>query len=150
MKQNHEIVIEQDVNGNRHWATIKLSDREEGWAEGSRVVTGNWKATSNSYANQLIAFTSSSREYLGFTWIGGAWGGILNIGVHGNRGSHKAGEELLVQNLIVLDNVQRTANGEFKVGGVLGYGVGSLQYNINPHFTAGNISWTLGPYPVPY
>lgn len=143
LRNDHRLMIQQYFNGIDHWTMIKLIDLQEGWNESAKYVTGTWKHTSDSYNNKQIMFTHDHPRHLHFTWIGGAWGGVLNIGSKMGRGSHRADETEIITNYIRLYNIQRMANGEFKVGGVLGSGVGDLRYNANSDFNAGDISWTI-------
>jgi hypothetical protein len=137
-------MISQNVDGEDHWTTIRLMDKTES-ADG-KSVTGTWRHTNQSYNDEEIKFTSDSPEHLYYEWNGGAHGGNLSIGGKMGRASHKAGEDEIFQVLIFLDYVRRLANGSFKVGSVLNEGTGRLTYNVNPHFKAGDITWTATRY----
>lgn len=146
LRNDHRIMIQQNVGGEDHWTTLRLIDESEGWQDGQRFVFGSWKHTRGSYNDQLILLTSINEEHLKFTYVGNAAGGILNLNSHMGRGSHRADETGIVSNWVHLYYVQRSASGEFKVGSVLGSGVGDLGHNANPHFQAGDISWTVVRY----
>ena len=94
----------------------------------------------------ILRFTSDSPEYLYWEWKGGPQGGNFAIGSKMGRASHKAGEDEIFQVLITLDFAKRMANGAFKVGSVLGDGSGRFTYNVNPHFTKGDITGTMVRY----
>lgn len=139
LRNDHAIMIIQ----NDHWTTIRLNDRDE---ESSTVVTGRWKHTSQSHNDEEIKFTSDNPKYLYWEWKGGDPGGILYIGSKMGRASHKAGEEEIFQILITLSGVKRFADGKFKVASSGDEGSGKLKYDVNPHFKAGAITWSVVRY----
>ncbi len=144
LRNDHRIMIEQNVDGETHWTTIRLIDKLE--SKDGKSVTGSWKHTSDSYNDQEIKFTSDNPQYLYWEWNGGPHGGDFSIGSKMGRASHKAGEDEIFQVLITLDFAKRMADGAFKVASVLGNGSGKLKYNVNPHFKAGDITWTVVRY----
>jgi hypothetical protein len=144
LRSDHRIMIEQNVDGENHWTTIRLIDKQE--SKDGSSVTGSWKHTSESYNDEEITFTSAHPQYLYWEWKGGPHGGNFSIGVKMGRASHKAGEDEIFQVLITLDLAKRMANGAFRVGSVLGNGSGRLTYDVNPHFKKGDITWTVVRY----
>ena len=143
LRNDHKIMISQTVDGGPHWATIKLSDKQE--LNYGTMVTGSWKHTSGSHDNSLITFTSDNPQYYYYVWIGGPQGGTLQIGSKMGRASHKAGEDEIFQVLITCVMIRRDANGYFRAGSS-GEGDGLLTYNVNPHFTKGAMRWSVVTY----
>src|ERR1041385_3830431 len=92
LRNDHRIMIQQNVEGSDHWTIIRLNDLNEYWDGATKYVTGTWKHTRESYNDSLIEFTSDNPRHLTFTWIGGPQGGILNIGSTMDRASHRADE----------------------------------------------------------
>ncbi|MEI6706534.1 MAG: hypothetical protein WCK96_05285 [Methylococcales bacterium] len=135
LRDQHLIMITQ----NNNWTTIELKDKLDEWI----VATGSWKHTAESYNDEEIKFTSDNSKYLYWLWNPMR---ILNIGSKMNRASHKAGEEEIFQTFITLFGVERLANGKFRVASSDGVGSGILRYNVNPHFKAGAITWSVERY----
>jgi hypothetical protein len=150
LRQDHRLMISQQVDGADHWTTIRLMDQAETRPSdsdtGDTSVSGNWRPTSDSYNDEEIKFTSDNPQYLYWEWKGNARGGDISIGSKMGRASHKAGEDEYFQVLIKLFYARRLANGTFKVASTLDEGAGKLTYNVNPHFKAGDITWTVVRY----
>jgi hypothetical protein len=144
LRNDHRLMIEQNVDGETHWTTIRLIDKLE--SKDGKSVTGSWKHTSDSYNDKEILFTSDNPQYLYWEWNGGPQGGDFSIGSKMGRASHKAGEDEIFQVLITLDFAKRMADGAFKLASERGNGSGKLKYNVNPHFKAGEITWTVVRY----
>jgi hypothetical protein len=138
MLKDHKIKIEQE----EHWTKIILRDKEESKAGGG-FISGTWQHTKESYNGKEIVFTTDNPEHYYFEWRG-PHGGPLRIGVKMNSpSSHKQGEKPYFQVLITLDHAKRTAGSHFEVTSVMDEkGTGSLTYNVNPHFTKGDILWS--------
>ena len=47
IRNDHRLMIEQNVDGESHWTTIRLMDKEE--SKDGKSVTGSWKPTDESY-----------------------------------------------------------------------------------------------------
>jgi len=144
LRNDHQIMIEQDVDGENHWTVIRLTDKSE--SRDGKLITGTWKHTSDSYNDKEIKFTSDHPQYLSWEWRGGAHGGDLSIGSKMGRASHKAGEDEIFSVMILLKLVRREACGTFKVGSVLKTGAGNLTNGVNPHFNKGAIEWSVNRY----
>lgn len=147
LRNDHRIMIEQNVSGADHYAFIRLIDVSEGWDGAFKYVRGTWRQTNQSYNDTFVQFTSDNPRYLTFAWVGSPIGGTLSIGATWPRNSsHRDDQNEDIYTYIKLFNVQRRANGEFAVGSILGNGVGELTNNARPHFNAGDIYWSVGAY----
>ena len=68
LRQDHELMIEQPVDGETHWTIIKLIDKSEGfnghrdWNTGPKT-TGIWRTTRQSHNDSQPVFTSDNPEY---------------------------------------------------------------------------------------
>lgn len=142
LRNDHKITIEQNVSGADHDAAIRLSDHGEYFKDGFWYVTGSWAHTNRSYNGTRVNITTSSPEHLIFTWVGAAHGGVLNIGEKFGRASHREADgKEVIEIIISLWDVQRTADGMFKLSNGSGPGAGDLKRNVNPHFNKGEIAW---------
>ena len=67
-RSDHQLMIEQKVDGKNTWAVILLLDKDE--IVPNAFVTGLWKQTNDSYNDEEIKFTSAHPQYLYFEWEG--------------------------------------------------------------------------------
>lgn len=147
LRHDHKLMIEQDTA----YAVISLRDKSE---TVGKKATGTWKKkTSDTLDDKEIAFTSSSDEYLRWSWDATA-PGMLVIGVESDqsKSSHKTGDGKWLQVLISLSGVKRDASGRFAVAGDEANqgssdktGKGKLTYQ-NRLFKAGDIRWSMVRY----
>lgn len=137
LRSDHRIMIEQGEES--HYAVLRLLDKQE--TQDGSLVTGIWKHTSETYNDTEIKFTSDNPQYFYWEWRG-PHSGTLSLGVKMGRASHRDDEKEIFQILITLYQVRRTAMGYFEIASVIKPGAGKLTYNVNPHFTAGDILWT--------
>ncbi len=152
LRNNHDLMIEQDIGSETHWTVIRLRDSNENTNTGT--LEGSWRITNQSYNDKEPYFTSSSKEYWYWKWKG-PHAGTLEIGVKMGRASYREDEKEVFQVLISLDRVRRTADSRWEVDGVikrgsgeLSYkvGTGTLTYNVGSDFVKGGIIWSVTRY----
>ncbi len=151
LRSNHDLMIEQEIDGEPHWTIVRLRDTNE---DDDGNIEGSWRATSQSYNDKEPYFTSSSKEYWYWKWTG-PHVGTIEIGVKMGRASHREDEKEIFQVLITLYRARRTAGSRWEVTGVirkgsgeLSYpvGAGTLTYNVGNDFVKGDILWSVTRY----
>jgi len=129
-----------------NFLVLKLFDNNDPTSNPS-TLGGKWKH-GVSYIGDAgtVVLTSWSNEHLAWSWDKSKYGGLFDIGIDSERGSHKEGEERDFQSLVTLQKAKRLANGKFQVASDDGKGEGWLVNNVNPHFTKGVVEWTVTRY----
>jgi len=149
-RQDHQIMISQSVDGEPHYAVLKLRDTK---VVQGRSADGTWRHGDNYFDEPgKELFTGDSKEHLQWEWKASDPGGSLSIGSRStSQSSHKEGEGPYFQVLIFLNDAKRMADDRFKVASSGEEGKGKLIYNVSKpgggyHFKAGAIEWSVVRY----
>ena len=137
-------MVSQTVDGEEHWAIIKLADVRE--SSDKRNIFGTWRHTNKSYNDEEIQFTSDHSQYLKWRWEGGPQGGKLYVGSIMGRASHREDERTIETVYLTFDSVRRQANGAWLFASQDDDGHGKFANNTEPHFKKGDFLWTVVRY----
>src|SRR5947199_538679 len=110
IRDDHRIMIEQDVGSDNHYTIlwlIDIAESKDADSTGNTTIYGRWRHTADSYDDEMILFTSANKQWLYWEWTGGPHGGDLSIGVKMKSASHREDQEDYFQVLMVLSGAQR-------------------------------------------